>query len=231
MPSAGEQVGGGERHGDLGARPDDRRPRVVGLAQDVGAAGEAGRVRDVALAAPERRHALAREREHARAVEVLEHDAPGLGRLGRVGGADDGEVRDRAQREQVLDRLVRRAVLAQADGVVREDPRDLQPHQRRQPDRAAHVVRELQERRAVRPHDPAVGRHAVDRAAHAVLAHAEVDVAPGLAVGVVRALAARHHRVGRARRGRRRRRRASGRTARAPPSPPCPPHASPGRPC
>ena len=54
---------------------------------------------------------------------------------------------------------------------------DVQAHERRQADRAAHVVGELQERRAVRPHDAAVGGHAVDRAAHAVLAHAEEDVA------------------------------------------------------
>ena len=92
-------------------------------------------------------------------------------------GTQDDEAGDRAQRREVLDGLVRRAVLAQRDGVVREDPRDVQPHERRQADRAAHVVGELQERRAVRADDAAVGRHPVDGRAHRVLADAEEDVA------------------------------------------------------
>ena len=65
-----------------------------------------------------------------------------------------------------------------ADRVVRVDPRHVEPAQRAQPDRAAHVVGELHERRPVRAHDAAVGGHAVDDPAHAVLAHAEEDVAP-----------------------------------------------------
>ena len=53
-------------------------------------------------------------------------------------------------------------------------------HQRREPDRRAHVVGEDEERRAERLHDPAVQREAVDRRAHAVLAHAPGDVAAGV---------------------------------------------------
>ena len=44
--------------------------------------------------------------------------------------AEDPQVRDRAQRHEVLDRLVGGAVLAEADRVVRPDPEDRQPHQR-----------------------------------------------------------------------------------------------------
>ena len=97
----------------------------------------------------------------------------------RVGGPQHDEPGDGAQRREVLDGLMRRAVLAERDGVMGEDPRRRQAGQRRQADRAAHVVGELHERRAVGPDDAAVRGHAVDRAAHAVLAHAEEDVAPG----------------------------------------------------
>ena len=48
-------------------------------------------------------------------------DPPGLGGLVGVAGPDDEQVRDGAQRGIVLDRLVRRTVLADADAVVRED--------------------------------------------------------------------------------------------------------------
>ncbi len=95
----------------------------------------------------------------------------------RVGGAHDGQVRDVPQRPQVLDGLVRRAVLAQADRVVRPDERDRDLHQRREPHGAAHVVAELQERPAVRPGE-AGQRDAVQYGAHAVLADAEVQRAP-----------------------------------------------------
>ena len=158
---------------------------VLDVAQHVGA------LRDALVAGVgEDRQVLAREDEHGGAVEVLEDRAPREGGLVRVARADDREARDRAQRREVLDGLVGRAVLAEADGVVRVDPGDLEAHERRQADRAAHVVGELQERRAVGPHDPAVAGHAVHRAAHAVLAHAEEHVAPGLVVGEAVVLAA-----------------------------------------
>ncbi len=53
---------------------------------------------------------------------AFQRDPPGLDGLVGVGRADHPEVGDRAQRRVVLDRLVRRAVLAEADGVVRPDP-------------------------------------------------------------------------------------------------------------
>ena len=109
--------------------------------------------------------------------------APGLGRLRRVRRAQHDEARDRPERREVLDRLVGRAVLAQRDGVVRPDPRDRQARERREAHGAAHVVGELQERRPVGAHDAAVGGQAVHRAAHAVLAHAEEDVAARVVAG------------------------------------------------
>src|SRR3712207_7675247 len=48
------------------------------------------------------------------------------------------EPGNRAQGRQMLDRLVGRAVLAEADRVVRPDVGDRQLHQRREADRRAH---------------------------------------------------------------------------------------------
>ncbi len=111
-------------------------------------------------------------------------------------------MRDRAQRRELLDRLVRGSVLAEADRVVGVDIDRVLLHQRREPNRRAHVVREDQERRAVRDQRLAE-RHAVHHRAHAVLAHAEVHVAPLVAarLEVARALddrVRRRRQIGRA---------------------------------
>ena len=82
----------------------------------------------------EQRHGLAREREQRRAVGAIERgDERARGLLG-IGGADDVEIRDDAQAGDGLDRLVRRAVLADADAVVREDVDDGQVAERREAD-------------------------------------------------------------------------------------------------
>ena len=72
--------------------------------------------------------------------------------------------------------LMGRAVLAQADAVVGVDPDGTEPHQRREPDRRAHVIGEDQEGGAVGDEAAMIG-HAVDDGPHPVLAHAEVHVA------------------------------------------------------
>ena len=79
----------------------------------------------------------------------------------------------------MLDRLVRRAVLAEPHRVVRPDVDDVQAGQRGQPDGPAHVVAERQERGDVRD-EPAVVGDAVGDAAHGVLADAEAEVPAGL---------------------------------------------------
>ena len=89
-------------------------------------------------------------------------------------GRTTSRPRDVPQRPQVLDRLVGRAVLAEADRVVRPDVGDRLLHQRRQPHGPAHVVAELQERAAVDA-GAAVHGDAVQDRAHAVLADAEVQ--------------------------------------------------------
>ncbi len=125
----------------------------------------------------ERRHLLTRERQRDRAAGPLEGDPPGHGRLVRVGRPHVPEVRDRSQRHVVLDRLMRRAVLAEADRVVRPDPERRQAHQCGEAHRRAHVVGEDEEGRAVRLQQRGLEREAVDDRAHRVLADAESDVA------------------------------------------------------
>ena len=84
--------------------------------------------------------------------------------LDGVARPPDVHVGDEPQARRVLDRLVRRAVLAQADRVVREHVDHAQLHQRRHAQRVARVVGEHQERAAV-GNEAAVQRDAVhDRA-------------------------------------------------------------------
>ena len=75
----------------------------------------------------------------------------------------------------MLHALVRGAVLAQADAVVREDVDHAQPHQRGHAHRVAAVVAEGEEGAAVGD-EAAVQRHAVERCRHAEFAHAPGQV-------------------------------------------------------
>ena len=67
-------------------------------------------------------------------VPVERGDERARGLLG-IGRADDVEVRDDPETRDGLDRLVGRAVLADADAVVRENVDDGQVAERREPDR------------------------------------------------------------------------------------------------
>ena len=87
--------------------------------QDVRAATQPLGVRE-ALAI-QRRNGLAREHQRRRTIARLDRHLPGDARLVGVARANHEQIRNRAQRRQLLDRLVRRPVLAQADAVVRED--------------------------------------------------------------------------------------------------------------
>ena len=84
-----------------------------------------------------------------------------------------------AQAGQLLDRLVRRAVLAQADRIMGQHVDHPLAHDRAKPDRRPHVVGEDEERARVGD-QAAVQRHPVSRSRHAVLANAEMDVAAGV---------------------------------------------------
>ena len=77
----------------------------------------------------DRGHGLAGENQSRRLVVQLQDDLPGFRHFVGVGRAQHDQARDGPQRRQLLDGLVRRAVLADADGVVREDVDHRQLHQ------------------------------------------------------------------------------------------------------
>ena len=98
------------------------------------------------------------------------------------------ESGDAAQRDELLDRLMRRAILAHADRVVREDVDDRQLHQRAQPNRRLHVIGEDEEARAVSAN---LGqRQPVQDRAHGMLANAEMKIAAarGVSFQIARSL-------------------------------------------
>ena len=106
----------------------------------------------------------------------LKRGGEGAGGFLGIGGADHVEIRDHAQAADGLDRLVRRAVFADADGVVGEDVGHRQLGERGEADARAAVVGEDEERRAAGAEEAVVGDAVADRA-HGVLADAEPDVA------------------------------------------------------
>ena len=174
MPVGGELVAGLEREGHLRARRDEDHVGLsVGVDQDVRALRHPGSRRGGRPV--DGRQRLPREHEHGRLVAQLHHVAPGLGDLVRVRRAEHEQSGHRPQRRELLDRLVRRAVLADADRVVREDVDDGDLHQRGEPDRAARVVREDEEPRPERAQ--LRERESVGDRRRRELAHAEVEVA------------------------------------------------------
>jgi hypothetical protein len=96
------------------------------------------------------------------------------------------ESRNRAERRQLLHRLMGRAVFTDANRVVREDVDDRDLHQRTQANGGARIITEDQEPGSVRAQ--LRERQAVQHRAHRMLPHAEVQVAPG---GLCRAEVAR----------------------------------------
>jgi hypothetical protein len=81
-------------------------------------------------AGPYRRQRLPRQR-HDRRMARRQRDCPAFRRLDPVGRTEDLQMRDSTQARELLDRLVRRPVLAEADRVMRHDVDDALLHQRR----------------------------------------------------------------------------------------------------
>ena len=73
------------------------------------------------MRAIECRQRLARQRDHRRLVAQLHDVAIGFDDLIGIAGPQHDQAGNGAQRDQLLDRLVRRSVLAVAHGVVGED--------------------------------------------------------------------------------------------------------------
>ena len=89
-------------------------------------------------------------------------------------------MRNCTQAGKLFDGLMRRAVLTKCNAVVREHVDHMQSHQRGEAHRRPHVIRKDQERRAER-HDSTVRCQAIHDRSHGMLAHAEVQVAAGVA--------------------------------------------------
>jgi len=107
---------------------------------------------------------------------------PGHRRLDRVGRAPGVQVRGQAQAGQLFDRLVGRAVLAEADGVVGEHVEHALLHQCGHAHGVARVFHEDQEGRTV-GNETAVQGDAIHDRAHAEFAHAVEHVVAGGVVG------------------------------------------------
>ena len=162
-----------------GADQDHRRLAVRGVGENIGATGQTCG-RRVARAV-EGRQRLAAQHQTGRLMLEPDDDAPRFDDFVGVGRAERDESGDAAQREELLDRLVRRSVLAHADRVVGEDIDDRKLHQRGKADGRFHVVGKDKEARA-EGSDLGQCEPVQDRA-HGVLADAEMHVAAARGVG------------------------------------------------
>src|SRR5215216_7969942 len=123
---------------DLGARCEQRNGSdALGRNDLIGPAGTA-----VALVVTEAelRYVLARQRQNARTIGTLQRQLPALGDFDGIARAEDRQVRHRAQRGQMLDRLVGRTVLAEPDRVVGHHMNDALPHERGETNGRAAVI-------------------------------------------------------------------------------------------
>ena len=128
------------------------------------------------LSLTEVRQLLAREHDGAGAALVVQRHPPRFTHLVSVGWTQHEQVGNAAQRGEMFDGLVRGAVFAESDGIVREHVDGLHTHEPGETNGGTHVVAEHEERTAVRNH-AAVQPHAIHDRAHGVLTNAEVHVA------------------------------------------------------
>ena len=146
MPRAVQQVARRQRQRHLRAGGDERRlARPLGFGQHIAAARPSGsRRRRGAAPAPIAGSAPAPRARCACAAPV-----PSIppSRPRRPGGTPAGWGWRAGG--QMLDRLVRRPVLAEPDRIMGHDIDDAQPHQRREPDRRAAIIGEHQEGAAI----------------------------------------------------------------------------------
>ncbi len=168
---------GGDAQGHLAAAGQQQQvgPASVGIRQHVGTACDT--LSAGITAAVQRGQRLARQHQAGGTVTQGHHDAPGLDDFVRVGRPKQHHAWHCSERRQLLDRLVRGAVLAHRDRVVRPHVDHRQAHHRGQADRAPRVVGEDEE--AGGEGAQTRQRHAADGGAHRVLADAEVEVAAG----------------------------------------------------
>mmetsp|Transcript_11306 Transcript_11306/g.30450 ORF Transcript_11306/g.30450 Transcript_11306/m.30450 type:complete len:607 (-) Transcript_11306:469-2289(-) len=120
---------------------------------------------------------LTGESQNAGRLSSLDSDGVHSRSLGRVGRAHHVAVRHRAERSEVLNRLMGGSIFSQEDRVVRHHVDDAGLRERRHAHGAAHVIREDEERGAVRDETTLVQTQPVANRAHAVLAHTKAEIA------------------------------------------------------
>ena len=129
------------------------------------------------------RQTLTGQRQHRRCFLGCQCDFPAFGSFHRVGGAEHIGIRCGAGNGQMLNRLVRRAIFAQTDGIVGHHINRRHPHQRGQAHRATGVIGETHESAAIGAHT-AMQHHTVHRRRHTVFADAVIDVAPATVINI-----------------------------------------------
>ena len=106
-----------DREGDLGTGSDEQQSRFSRAVPEY--VSSAPYIGDLICVAYLVRNILPGEHETRGSVTPFDRITPGDCRLDIVAGAPDAHVRHDAQTGNVLDRLVRRPVLAQANRIVR----------------------------------------------------------------------------------------------------------------
>src|ERR1700739_4419938 len=92
------------------------------------------------MGAPKGRQILTSQRENRGRGLPLQSRLPALNGLDGIGWAEGVHIWHRAQRSQLLDRLVGRPVFAKADRIVREGMADPDSHQRGEAQRRAAII-------------------------------------------------------------------------------------------
>ncbi len=165
-------------HGDLHLRAgsdEDQIRLAVALLQNIAAAGDGFHLLRGTLHLGK---VLTGEDQRGRAVVALNRQLPADGGFNLVTGAPGAEVWRQAQAGELLNRLVRRAIFPQADGVMGVDHDLAGLHQRCHARGVTRVLNEHQEGGGVGDEAAVVG-DAVGNGGHAELTHAVVNVVPG----------------------------------------------------
>ena len=177
IPSAFEPFVGLHAERDFAARGEQQHVglAVAGIREHVRATLHA--LGGGVLRAVERRHRLPRQDQRHRLVAELHDHAPGFDHFVGIGRPQRDQAGNGAQGHQLLDRLMGRPILADADRIVREDVDDRNFHQRAQADRRAAVVAENQEPRS--EWADLRQRQTVEDGAHGVLTDTKMEIPPG----------------------------------------------------
>src|SRR5579862_9081454 len=162
-------------HFRASADEDDIRHTTVGFGENIGASRNS---RIFRVAAIELRNGLTRQR-HQRGAVMLNSECPGLRGFGRVGGADNRQARYRTEAGQLLNWLVRGAILPESNAVMRKYVNRFETAQRPQPDGRFHVIGKRQKCRTEGQHTTMCG-HSIHCGPHGVFANTESNISAGI---------------------------------------------------